>query len=300
MTKIDTRLDLLPLRSLLSVPAINERAMAKLASLDCDGVILDFEDSVPPEKKAEARRLAIDFLGSTRLSGRLVMIRVNHVATEWFSDDMDAVIAARPDAVVIPKVNDPRDLRHVADLLDERDGADDIRLWAMMETSRAVLNAAAIAEAARAVRLDGMIVGLNDLRKETRVRPIAGRAHLQPWLMQLVLAARAYDLAILDSVHNDFRDLAGFEAECVQGEEMGFDGKMLIHPDQIEPSNRLFAPSPEAMAEAVAIIGAFEQPDAGGKAVINLGGRMIERLHLDQARRLMAKVQAIQARGKAS
>ncbi len=285
-------------RSVLSVPAINVRALEKAHGLSCDAVIFDLEDSVALDKKAEARENLRRFFAETPLEGREAIIRVNGLDTEFFLDDMAAVIACRPDAVLLPKVDGPDDVQRVADLLSESDATESLRIWAMIETPRGVLNAAAIAGSGRTAGglLDCFVVGLNDLRKETGVAPDPARTYVVPFLMQVILAARAYGLDAIDSVSNEFRMLEAFEAECAQGRAMGFDGKMLIHPAQIAGANRHFGPSAEALAEARAIAEAFADPATASLNVINLEGRMVERLHLEQAERLLAKAQAIAER----
>ncbi len=286
-------------RSVLSVPAINPRALAKVPDLDCDVVIFDLEDSVAPEKKGEAREnLRRFFADMSPLHGKECVIRINGHDTGFADDDMAAVIACRPGAVLLPKVDGPQDVQEIADFLVEADGAADLRIWAMMETPRGILNAAAIARMGRTdgARLDCLVVGLNDLRKATGVPAEPGRTFLVPWLMQVVLAARAFGLDVIDSVSNDFKDIAAFEAECRQGRSMGFDGKMLIHPAQVAPANQYFGPSVEEIAEAQAIVEVFADPAAAELNVVNSNGRMIERLHLDQAERLLAKARIIQDR----
>ena len=292
-----------PLRSALSVPAINRRALLKSADLGADILIFDLEDSVAPEKKSEARdTLRQHFEASRTLSvgqhAPLKVVRINAFDTPWFEADMQAVLACQPDAVLLPKVEGTRAIFEVADRLGEEDAPPALRIWAMIETPKAVLNAALIAEAAHTpdARLETFVIGLNDLRKATGVLPQAGRQHLLPWMMQILLAARAYGLTVLDSVSNDFRDLDAFAAECAQGRAMGFDGKMLIHPAQIEPANRLFAPSPEALGEARAIVAAFADPAAAGLGVVSIDGRMVERLHLEEATRLIAFADLITTR----
>lgn len=290
---------LLPRRSALSIPAINERALDKAARLSADVFILDLEDSVAEEKKAGARDNLKRFFAALSDRDRAEwVIRINAADGPHLEADLETVIACRPDAVLIPKVESPRHILDVADRLAEADGLEAMRLWAMIETPRAVLNAALIAEAAHTpdARLDAFVIGLNDLRKETGVLPEPGRTHLLPWMMQILLAARAYGLDALDSVSNDFRDLEAFAAECAQGRAMGFDGKMLIHPAQIEPANRAFGPSPEALAEARRIVSAFAAPEASGLGVINIDGRMVERLHLQEAEQLIALAARIQSR----
>ncbi|PDT36768.1 CoA ester lyase [Rhizobium sp. M10] len=285
-------------RSVLSVPAINLRALEKSHSLDCDAVIFDLEDSVSPEKKGQARENLRGFFAGPPLEGKERIIRINSLSSEFGSADLDLVKALLPDAVLLPKVDEPGDVTDISDLLADAEAPEALRIWAMIETPRGVLNVGAIAGAGRTpgARLDCLVVGLNDLRKETGVLPQPGRSHLVPWLMQVVLAVRAYGLDAIDSVFNDFKDAEGFDAECGQGRAMGFAGKMLIHPSQIEPANRHFGPSAEEIAEAEAVISAFADPDARGLNVINANGRMIERLHLVQAEALVHKARLISAR----
>ena len=285
-------------RSVLSVPAINRRALDKLSSLECDAVIFDLEDSVSPEKKAEARENLRAFFAVSPLPGKERIIRINALSSNFGADDLALVTELEPDAVLLPKVDEPQDVSDVSDRLAEADAPEDLRIWAMIETPRGILNAAAIAEAGRTAgsRLDCFVVGLNDLRKETGVLPQPGRPYLVPWLMQVILAVSAYGLEAIDSVFNDFRDAEAFEAECGQGVAMGFAGKMLIHPNQIEAANRHFGPAEAAIAEAEAIIAAFADPSAATLNVVNLGGRMVERLHLVQAERLIHKARLIEQR----
>lgn len=282
-------------RSVLSVPAINRRALGKIRALDCDAVIFDLEDSVAPDKKAEERDNLRQFFARPRLVGMERIIRINPLASEFGHADMDLVLALRPDAVLLPKVDAPQDIMAVGDRLYDADAPEDLRIWAMIETARGVLNAAALAESGRTAgsRLDCFVVGLNDLRKETGVPPLPGRTYLVPWLMQVVLAVRAYGLDAIDSVFNDFSDLNEFDRECAQGRAMSFDGKMLIHPAQIEAANRHFGPDAEAVAQAQKLIAAFADPASAGLNVINLDGRMVERLHLVEAEGLVHKARLI-------
>jgi citrate lyase subunit beta / citryl-CoA lyase len=285
-------------RSVLSVPAINRRALDKARDLDCDGVIFDLEDSVRPEKKGEARENLRAFFAGSPLTGKERIIRINALASGFGNADLDMVLALEPEAVLLPKVDEPQDVMSVSDRLAEADAPEELRIWAMIETPRGILNAAAIAEAGRTPdsRLDCFVVGLNDLRKETGVLPQPGRAYLVPWLMQVVLAVRAYGLDVVDSVFNDFKDLEAFGRECAEGRAMGFDGKMLIHPNQIEAANRNFGPDEAAIAEAEAIIAAFADPSATDLNVVTLNGRMVERLHLVQAEALVHKARLIAER----
>ena len=287
-----------PRRSLLSVPAINVRALEKIRDLDCDGVILDLEDSVAPGMKDEARDNLQKLFSEASFATGEIIIRINPLSTPDGKADLQLVLSCQPDAILLPKVEQPADIHDVADLLAEADVPEHLKIWAMIETPLGVLNAASIADAAHTpdARLSAFVIGLNDLRKETRVPALPGRTYLVPWMMQVVLAARAYGLDVIDSVSNDFRDIAAFEAECEQGRAMGFDGKMLIHPAQIEPANRRFAPDDAAVAEAREIIAAFAKPESVELNVINMNGRMIERLHVGQAERLVAMADIIAQR----
>ena len=288
-------------RSVLSVPAGNARALEKVPGLDCDAFILDLEDSVAPEKKAEARDNLRRFFeqrprerSSERPAGREAIIRINPLESEFGRADMDLVLELSPDVVLIPKVERAAEIQAVADTLSEAGAPDTLAIWAMIETPKGVMNAPTIAGADE--RLKCFVVGLNDLRKETGVLPLPGRTYLVPWLMQVMLAGRAYGIDVVDSVFNDFRDADGFEAECAHARAMGFDGKMLIHPAQIEAANRHFGPDEAAIREAEEIIAAFADPATEGLNVINSNGRMIERLHLVQAESLVHKSRLIAER----
>lgn len=298
MNEISRNITVRPRRSVLSVPAINNRALEKTHGLDCDVVIFDLEDSVAPDMKAVARENLVRFFRETPLIGRETVIRINPLGSDDGKSDLQTVLTCRPDAVLLPKVDEPSDIHDVVDFLAENDAPDALRIWAMIETPRAILNVAGIAEAAHTpdARLECFVVGLNDLRKETRVPALPGRSALVPWLMQTVLAARAYGLEVIDSVSNDFRDLETFDTECGEGRAMGFDGKMLIHPAQIEAANRHFGPSDTALSEAREIISAFASPEVAGLNVINMNGRMVERLHAEQAKRLVDMAEAIAQR----
>lgn len=283
-------------RSVLSVPAINRRALEKTHTLDCDAVIFDLEDSVAPEKKAEARDNLRRFFAESPLQGREAVIRINALNSEFGQEDLELVRDLLPDAVALPKVDDVSSIVG----LEERLAAASprLRIWAMMETARGISNAVEIARSANNAesRLDCFVIGLNDLRKDTGVPARPGRIYLVPWMMQVVLAARAYGLDVVDSVFNDFRDASAFEAECEQGRDMGFDGKMLIHPAQIEAANQAFGPASEAVEEAQAIIAAFARLEAKNLNVITMDGRMVERLHLVQAEKLVAQANLIAER----
>jgi citrate lyase subunit beta/citryl-CoA lyase len=285
-------------RSVLCLPASNARAIAKLPALAMDGIILDLEDSVADAMKEEGRRNIRAFCQAHPLKGRETIIRINDANSPHHADDLKLVLDCEPDAVLLPKVRTHDEILDLAAYLSENDAPETLRIWAMMETPLAILNAGSIAETGRTSggRLDCLVVGLNDLRKDTGVMPDPARAFVMPWLMQVVLAGRAFGLSVLDSVSNDFKNLEPFEAECAQGRAMGFDGKMLIHPAQIEASNQHFQPSAEEVAEAEAIIAVFSKPEADGLNATSIDGRMVERLHYQQAQALMARVDMIKSR----
>ena len=272
-------------RSVLFVPASNPRAIDKARALNCDAVILDLEDSVAPEAKDAARAAMIEAVRAG-FGGRETIVRGNGLDTPWGAADLEAAAEAGADGALVPKVRDAADIAEADRLFaPAKEGAG---VWAMIETAAGVLNLREIAGAARTTRLKGLALGPNDLSTELRSRLEPGRRPLQPILIQLVAAARANGLVALDGAYNHLEDTAGFEAECRQGVEFGFDGKTLIHPNQIEPCNRLFLPSPEEIAWARAVVAAFAAPEAQDKGAIRLQGRMVERLHLKDAERVLA------------
>ena len=288
-----------PRRSVLYMPGSNARAIEKARSLPADAVILDLEDSVAPDGKAAARTQVMEAIIAGGFGAREVIMRINGLDTEWWIDDLNAAAKAKPDAVLIPKVSSPQNLEDVADRLVDISADHKIRIWAMMETPLAMLNAREIAAAAKDVetRLAAFVMGTNDLAKETRARITPGRAPMLPWLMSCVAAARAFGVDILDGVYNDLGNAEGFAQECAQARDMGFDGKTLIHPNQIGPCNDAFSPSTDEVAQAKKIIAAFDLPENQHKGVVQLEGRMVERLHADMARRTVAIAEAIAARG---
>ncbi len=285
-----------PRRSVLYVPAVNDRALAKIGQLPCDAVVVDLEDSVSPDRKTAARRQLAGIFAARPRRAEMV-VRINALSSEWGEDDLAAVVACKPDAILLPKVDTARDVLEANDRLDEFDEDAAIALWAMIETPRGLMNSGAIAELGRdpASRLSCFVIGTNDIAKETGVALTPDRRYVMPWLMQIVLAARAGGLDMLDGVYNDFRDADGFVRECGEAANMGFDGKTLIHPSQIGPANAAFSPEPAAIAAAQAIVAAFARPENRSKGVIALDGRMVERLHLAQAEKLLAKAAAIAA-----
>ncbi|MBW3099167.1 HpcH/HpaI aldolase/citrate lyase family protein [Pseudohoeflea coraliihabitans] len=278
-------------RSVLYVPAGHQRAMAKSRALESDAVIFDLEDSVAPTEKNAAREELRSFLAEPLAEGRETIVRINALSTPWGHEDLLAARAVRPDAILVPKVEEPEDISDIDAALDETDAPATLRLWAMIETPRGVMNAGHIARAARTpgCRLDCLVLGTNDLVKETNVAPTPGRPQLTAWLMQVLLAARAYGLDVLDGVFNDFRDAESFAAECRDGRAMGFDGKTLIHPSQIAVANDVFSVESDALREARAIVAAFAKPENAGVGVLSLDGRMVERLHAQSAAKLIEK-----------
>lgn len=287
---------------MLYLPANNSRALDKLPGLSCDSVVFDLEDSIAPGAKAEARENLRRFFADGRAAalpaGMEKVIRINALSSTWGGEDLLTARGCKPDAILIPKVDAPEDILAVEDALDQTDAPAGLRLWAMIETPRGVMNAGQVARMARTdgARLDCFITGTNDLLKETGVAALPGRPWLSSWLMQIVLAARAYGLDVLDGVFNDFKDEAGLISECTAGQAMGFDGKTLIHPAQIAPANKAFGIAPEQLADAKAIAEVFALPDNQGRGVISLDGRMVERLHLEMAERLIEKAARIAAR----
>jgi citrate lyase subunit beta / citryl-CoA lyase len=280
-----------PRRSALYLPGSNARAIEKARTLPCDVVILDLEDSVAPEAKPAARALAAEAVRLGGFDGRELVIRVNGLDTPWGADDLAAAADAGPDAVLVPKVATP------ADLAAYRKGlGPGPPLWAMIETCRAIFALDALGRACRAEGVGAWVIGTNDLIKEMRCRPGADRAPLLPALAMSVMAARAHGLAILDGVYNDIPDLDGLARECAQGADVGFDGKSLIHPTHLETANRIFAPAAGEVAWARIVAQAFDSPESAGKGVLKVDGRMVERLHLAEARRLIAVAEAIAAR----
>jgi citrate lyase subunit beta/citryl-CoA lyase len=287
-----------PRRSVLYMPGSNARAIEKARTLPADAVILDLEDSVAPDGKAAARTQVMEAVIAGGFGTREVIVRINGLDTEWWLDDLNAVAKAKPDAVLVPKVSRPGHLEDVAERLVDISADHKIKVWAMMETPLAMLNARDIAAAAKDVetRLSAFVMGTNDLAKDTRARITPGRAPMLPWLMGCVAAARAFGIDILDGVYNDLGNAEGFAQECAQARDMGFDGKTLIHPNQIEPCNVAFSPSDDDVALARKIIAAFDLPENKDKGVVQLDGRMVERLHADMARRTVAIAEAIEAR----
>jgi citrate lyase subunit beta/citryl-CoA lyase len=282
-----------PRRSVLYMPSSNAKALEKAKSIPCDAVIFDLEDAVAPDAKPAARDQAVAAVSSGEYGQRELTIRCNALATPWGADDVAAAGAAGPSAVVIPKVSSTAELDAVAAGLDAAGGADTM-IWAMVETPTAIFDVRSIAAHPRVAVL---VMGTNDLAKEILAPLVPGRSNLTPYLATAVLAAREAGVVILDGVYNDIADAEGFAAECRQGVEMGFDGKTLIHPSQVEPTNTAWSPSADEAAYARRVIAAYEEAAVEGRGVITVDGRMIEHLHVANARRVLSIADAIAAIG---
>ncbi|MFE0380309.1 HpcH/HpaI aldolase/citrate lyase family protein [Streptomyces inhibens] len=283
-----------PRRSVLYMPGANERALEKAKSLPADALILDLEDAVAPDAKADARKRVAAAAASGEYGHREVTIRVNGPGTAWHADDLRAAAEAGPDAVVVPKVDSAETVREIERALEAAGAPDRTAIWAMVETPRAMLDARTVAGASE--RLTVLVMGTNDLAKELHAEHVPGRAPLLTGLSLALLAARETGKVILDGVYNDVQDLEGFEAECVQGRQFGFDGKTLIHPSQVAPCNRVFAPSEQQVERARKIIDAFDEATREGRGVVTVDGRMIENLHVEDARRILALAAAVAGR----
>jgi citrate lyase subunit beta/citryl-CoA lyase len=277
-----------PRRSVLYMPGSNARALEKARGIAADALILDLEDAVAPDAKDVARAQVCEAVAARGFGKREVIVRVNALSTPWGEADLAAAIAARPDAILVPKVSTARDLQQI----EQRMGSSGIALWAMIETPLAILNIAALAGAGG--RLACFVMGTNDLIKELRGQHTPDRANLSAALGLSVAAARAHGLAVIDGVFNDIQDADGFAQSCRQARSFGFGGKTLIHPSQVEPCNAAFAPSADEVAAARQVIAAFDLAENKGKGAIKLDGRMVELLHAEIARRTVALADAIE------
>lgn len=284
-----------PRRSALYMPGANARALEKARTLDADVLLLDLEDAVAPAAKAEARRLVREALSAGGYGHRELVVRVNGQGTPWQVEDLAAAAASGADAVLLPKVEAAEQVRAAEAALSAHGAPAGLRLWAMIETPRGVLRSAEIAAASP--RLACLVAGTSDLVKDLGARHTAGRAEVLTALSLIVLAARAHGLACLDGVHLDLADEAGFEAACLQGRDLGFDGKTLIHPKTIAVANRTFGPSPAELESARRIMVAHAEAEAFGQGVVVVDGRLVEGLHVEAARRLLALADALAARG---
>jgi citrate lyase subunit beta/citryl-CoA lyase len=282
-----------PRRSALYMPGANDKALEKSKTLTPDCIIFDTEDSVAPDMKAVAREKVAAAVASGEYGNKELTIRVNPAETEWHLDDLRSAAAAGPAGIVVPKINSAAEVAAVEKVLESAGVPDHTRIWAMLETPAAIENAVDIATSSE--RLEVLVMGTNDLAKELRAALVPGRAPLLWGLGRCVNAARFAGKVVLDGVYNDVKDPEGFLAECVQGAEMGFDGKTIIHPTQVDPCNEAFAPSDDEIEHSRRVIEAFEAGVAEGRGVVTVDGKMIENLHVDNARRALAVADAIAA-----
>lgn len=282
-----------PRRSVLYMPGSNPRALEKAKTLPADALILDCEDSVAPDAKAEGRRLVVEAVKSGGYGGRELILRANHLATPWGRDDLVAFAAAGADAVLLPKVESAAQVRDAEAILTAAGLTADTAIWCMIETPRGILHVEEIADASP--RLGGLVMGLSDLAKDTRAHHTPLRLPFLYAMSVSILAARAAGLVILDGVHLDLKDADGFRAACRQGLELGFDGKTLIHPDQIATTNEVFSPTEAELARAARILEAFTAAEAQGKGVVVVDGKLVENLHVVEAKRQLALAAAIKS-----
>src|ERR1700682_228191 len=287
-----------PRRSALYMPASNARALEKERTLPADVIILDLEDAVAPDAKKIAREQAAAAIKAKGFGPREVVLRTNGLDTAWIDDDLAAAVAAGPDAVLVPKISSPEEVAFVAHKLADLKAPPNLAVWAMIETPLGVLDANFIAAAGRdpKMRLAVLVLGTNDIAKETRARIVPGRLPMLAALSTVILAARAHGLDVLDGVFNDIQDAAGFARECEDGRNLGFDGKTLIHPSQVEPCNAAYLPAEAEGAPGKKNCAALLQADNAGKGVITVDGRMVELLHAEIARRTATLHEAIVAR----
>ena len=280
-----------PRRSVLYMPGANTRALEKARTLPADALIFDLEDAVAPDAKEAARANVVAAAQSRGYGKREIAIRCNGLSTPWGAADITAIAKSGADAVLVPKVESAAEVASVIGLLDAAGAPESMAVWAMMETPKGMLRAEEVAGSHP--RLTLFVMGTNDLVKDMRARHTPMRLPMITALGLGMLAARAHGLTILDGVYNDIQDSEGFRAVCQQGLEMGFDGKTLIHPSQVEPCNEVFAPSSAELEMAARIVSAFKAAQAEGKGVVTVDGRMIENLHVEQAERALALASAI-------
>jgi len=283
-------MDSRPFRSVLYIPGSRERAMEKARGLAADAIIFDLEDAVAVDEKATARNLLAKMLSNADFGPRATLVRINGFETAWGTDDLDVIASARPEAILLPKVNSAGDIEALARRLDSRAETADTTIWAMMETPQGVFNAAAIAAAPR---MAGFVMGTNDLAKELGCRSRPDRLPMQFALQACLMAARASGLVAVDGVYNAFKDEDGLRTECEQGRDLGFDGKTLIHPAQLEIANMIFAPDEAALDLARRQIAAFDEATALGQGVAVVDGKIVENLHIVTARQMLARAGAI-------
>jgi citrate lyase subunit beta/citryl-CoA lyase len=282
-----------PRRSVLYMPGANARAMEKAKTLPADGVILDLEDAVAPDAKATAREQVVAAVKGGGYGHREIIIRANGLDTPWGADDIAAACSVGPDAILIPKVESAEQVNAAIALMEKHGAPASTTLWCMMETPRGILRAEEVAAANK--RVGCLVMGTSDLTKDLRARHTRDRQPMLHALQHCLLVARAYGLAILDGVHLDLDDEAGFVAACEQGLALGFDGKTLIHPKQVEPCNKVFAPSEAEVAQARKIVAAFQAAQAEGKGVVLVDGKLVENLHVEMAQHTVTLAEAIAA-----
>ncbi len=284
-----------PRRSVLYMPGSNARAMEKAREIPADALILDLEDAVAPDAKEEARAQVVAAVKQGGYGKREIIIRVNGLDTPWGIEDIKAAVAAKPDAILVPKVNSAEDVARAETALTQAGAHEGLQLWCMIETPLAILNIQSIAAKAAEPRsrMTAWVMGTNDIAKELRAAHTLDRVPMLTSLGLSIIAARAYGIVALDGVYNDIKNEDGFAAICAQGCDMGFDGKTLIHPSQVAPCNTIFSPDPETVAFARKTIEAFELPENKGKGVLKVDGRMVEILHAEIARRTVAIADAI-------
>ena len=277
-----------PRRSVLYVPGTNDRALEKAKKLNVDVLIFDLEDSIAPQSKEVARNKVFEVVSNRDNGSSELIIRVNSLNSPWGQDDMKSAVAAKPDGILVPKISLPSDFTLIESCLKSQTLNPNLSIWIMMETPHSILNADTIASCVNETnKLAGFVMGTNDLVKETGVSADKGRYALLPWLMHCIAVAKANNLAIIDGVFNDFSDADGFRSECIQGMEIGMDGKTLIHPNQIEVCNDEFSPDVETVAWSRKIVEAYNQPQNADQGVIQIEGKMVERLHLEIAERII-------------
>ncbi|MEE2921900.1 CoA ester lyase [Hyphomonas sp.] len=284
-----------PRRSCLYMPGANERALEKAKSLPADTVLMDLEDAVAPDAKDTARETIRAAVTGGGYGPREIVVRMNGLDTEWGQADLKMAVEAGADALLAPKVIDGSDIDRLNDAMSRAGAPAEMGLWVMIEMPKAILNIQDIAEAVGRTRLTTFVMGTNDLAKEYRARMTPDRLAFQTALQMTIIAARAYGITAIDGVFNDIKDEQGLIDECEQGRDLGFDGKTLIHPSQLETANRVFAPSPHDVEHAQAVIAAFADPENAGKGVLKVNGKMTELLHLDEARRTVSMDEAIRA-----
>lgn len=284
-----------PRRSVLYMPGSNARAMEKAREIPADALILDLEDAVAPDAKEEARAQVVHAVTQGGYGKREIVIRVNGLDTPWGIEDIKAAVAAKPDAILVPKINSAEDVARAETALTQAGADQKLQLWCMIETPLAILNIQSIAAKAQEPRsrMSVWVMGTNDIAKELRAAHTADRIPMLTSLGLSIIAARAYGIVALDGVYNDIKNEEGFAAICEQGRDMGFDGKTLIHPSQVAPCNTIFSPDPETVAFARKTIEAFEAPENKGKGVLKVDGRMVEILHAEIAKRTVAIADAI-------